>query len=117
MKFRFIINTYPQVQTCYNFLMKRWQLSNAVSFYLQLYTEEYFTNLLKYAPYKRNTMGLQANYKELALNLLFWDKTDSFNPKEGVGNGLGTRFLTQLFPYKYRSLNGVNFFSVKIAVV
>lgn len=116
MKFRFIINAYPQIQSCCDFLTKQWRLSNEISFYLQLYIEEYFTNLFKYTFYKRNTMGLQASYKEPHLNLLFWDKTDSFNPKEGVGNGLGTRLLTQLFPYKYRSLNGANFFYVKILI-
>ena len=114
MKFRFIINVYSDIQACCDFLITCWQLTEATRFYLQLYTEEYFTNLLKYTQYKKNSFGLQAHYQNQQLSLLFWDKTLSFHPAKGAINGLGTRFLTQLFPYKYRSLKGANFFWVKI---
>ena len=114
MKFRFIIHSYPDIQACCNFLINQWQLPEATLFYLQLYTEEHFTNLLKYTQHTNNSFGLQASYANRQLYLLFWDKTLPFNPKKGIANGLGTRYLTQLFPYKYRTLNGVNFFWVKI---
>ena len=114
MKFRFIINSYHEIQACCDFLIAHWQLPEATHFYLQLYAEEYFTNLLKYAQHKKNSFGLQAHYQNQQLSLLFWDKTYSFNPQEGTVNGLGTRILTQLFAYKYRTLNGINFFWVKI---
>jgi len=114
MKFRFIINSYPEIRSCCDSLIARWQLPEATHFYLQLYTEEYFSNLLKYAPHKKDSFGLQASYIDHQLSLLFWDKTYPFNPQEGTLNGLGTRILTQLFPYKYRTLKGINFFWVKI---
>ena len=114
MKFRFIINAYPKIQACCDFLIARWQPSEATQFYLQLYTEEYFTNLLKYTQHTNNSFGLQAHYQNQQLSLLFWDKTSPFNPKKGVVHGLGTRLLTQLFPYKYLTLKGINFFWMKI---
>ena len=114
MKFRFIINAYPEIQACCEFLINRWQLPEATRFYMQLYTEEYFTNLLKYTTHKKDSFGLQTSYANQQLQLLFWDKSPSFHPAKGTPNGLGTRLLTQLFPYKYRSLKGINFFWVKI---
>lgn len=115
MKFRFIINAYPEIQACCDFLIARWQLPEATRFYLQLYAEEYFTNLLKYTSHPKDSFGLRACYQHQQLSLLFWDKTPSFHPVEGAPNGLGTRLLTQLFPYKYRILKGANFFWVKIS--
>ena len=117
MKFRFVINAYPEIQACCDFLITRWQPPEAIHFYLQLYIEEYFTNLLKYTQHKKNSFGLQAHYQNQQLSLLFWDKTLSFHPAKGALNGLGTRLLTELFPYKYRSLKGVNFFWVKFKEV
>lgn len=114
MKFCFIINTYQEIQTCCKFLVDRWQLNKAIRFYLQLYTEEYFTNLLKYTSHTKNSFGLRASYQKPELHLLFWDKTFPFNPQIGTSNGLGTRLLTQLFPYQYRTLKQTNFFEVKI---
>ena len=114
MKFRCLINSYLEIQAYCYFLVVSWQLSEAIRFYLYLYTEEYFTNLLKYTSYKKDSFGLQAHYQNQQLSLLFWDKTPSFNPQKGAINGLGTCFLTQLLPYKYRTLKGFNFFWVKI---
>ena len=114
MKFRFIINTYPDIQACCDFLINQWQLSEPTRFYLQLYTEEYFTNLLKYTQHTNNSFGLQASLINRQLYLLFWDKTKPFDPKESVVNALGTRLLTQLFFYKYHTVKDVNFFWVKI---
>lgn len=114
MKFRFVINSYPEIQTCCDFLINRWHLSKATRFYLQLYTEEYFTNLLKYTSPIKNSFGLQVSYVNHQLHLLFWDKTPPFDPQKGASNGLGTLLLAHLFPYKYRTLKDVNFFRVKI---
>ena len=114
MQFRFSINAYSEIQRCCKEIITRWQLSEATRFYLQLYAEEYFTNLIKYTPYIKNSCGLQASYASRQLQLLFWDKTSPFNPKKGVAHGLGTRLLTQLFPYKYLTLKGINFFWMKI---
>ncbi len=114
MKFRFVINSYPEIQVYCDFLIIHWTLLKTTRFYLHLYTEEYFTNLLKYTQHKKNSFGLQANYVNHQLYLLFWDKTHPFNPQKGAPKGLGTHFLTQLLPYKYRTLKGVNFFWVKI---
>ena len=115
MKFRFIINSYSEIQACCEFLINRWKLNAKTCFYLQLYTEEYFTNLMKYTSYTKNAFGLQASYISHQLHLLFWDKTLPFNPKQYVHNALGIQFLTKLFPCNYRTLRNINFFGVKIS--
>ena len=114
MKFRFSIHSCSEIQTCCEFLIRRWQLSEYFQFYLQLYTEEYFTNLIKYTSHAKDSFGLQASYVSNQMYLLFWDKTLPFNPEKGTSDGLGTRLLTQLFPYKYRTLSGINFFWVEL---